>query len=138
MHHLHHTYFLIRWGPLGHEKFKTNLDEFIKNIRFKAAGGTHTFWITTPPSKVFDDLFLLSLEIFWFSVSEETGSRAMAFNNLVFQNYLTRYNLVELNHFASTKLKANNVNVIDIFFSLQSQIAFRNKDGIHWYPEANR
>ena len=123
---------------MGHEEFKIKLDDLIRNISFKSAVGTQTFWITTPPSKVFTDLFLLSSGIFWFSVSEETGSRAMAFNNLVFQNYLTRYNLVELNHFASIKLKANNVNVIDIFFSLQSQIAFRNKDGIHWYPEANR
>ena len=121
---------------MGHEMFKTNLDEFIRNISFKSAGVTQTFWITTPPSKVFADLFLLSSGM--FSVSEETGSRAMAFNTVVFQNYLTRYNLVELNHFASIKLKANNVNVIDLFFSLQSQIAFRNKDGIHWSPEANR
>ena len=60
---------------MGHEKFKTNLDEFIRNISFKSAGGTHTFWITTPPSKVFDDLFLvvstLIGNIFVFSIRRD-------------------------------------------------------------------
>ena len=123
---------------MGHEKFKTNLDEFIRNISFKSAGGAQTFWITTPPSNIIFAFFILIPKIFCILVSKETGSRAMAFDSLVFQNYLTRYNLVELNHFASMKLKENNANVIDLFFPLQSQISFRNKDGIHWFPEANR
>merc|ERR1719234_971626 len=54
------------------------------------------------------------------------------------QNFLTRYNVLNLNKVAAQKFRDRGFQVIDLYFSLQSQIAQRNKDGIHWSPLANR
>ena len=77
----------------------------------------------------------------------------MTIQGLEQQNYLSRYNVLNLDkviltltpgliystfQIASQKFRDRGFQVIDLYFTLQSQIAQRNSDGIHWSPQANR
>ena len=124
-----------KWGPMGHLEYKENLVKFVKDI----PSGCNTFWITTPPSKLIS-VFYSNLH-FFYGVSEEVASKGMvADDQLVFQNYLTRFNIVEMNQIAAQLMRKQNVNVIDLGSSFLGQTApmRRHKDGIHWWPSSNR
>jgi hypothetical protein len=57
---------------------------------------------------------------------------------LEFQKKTTRYNVVEANFFTAHKVSEAGFDVIDLHYYSLLQTFRRNRDGIHWSPEANR
>jgi len=108
-----------RSGPWAHLDFHKHLDDFIANVLLSVPNEL-CFWLTTPP------------------IAEETNSKGMTIDGLDQQNFLSRYNVLNLDKIASLKFRDRGFQVIDLYYSLQSQIAQRNNDGIHWSPQANR
>jgi len=106
-----------RWGPFGHEDYKKNIKILIKNV---PEFNCQFFWLTTPP------------------IANVTDSKGMTTPGLEFQNFTTRYHVMEMNEFVANEMIECDMNVIDLGFSMNGLIHMRNKDGIHWSPEANR
>ena len=57
---------------------------------------------------------------------------------LEFQCLTSRYNVIESNFYTAHKVAENGFNVIDLHYHALPQSYRRNRDGIHWSPEANR
>ena len=139
-----------RSGPWAHLDLRQNIEDFLSSIPLSVPNGL-CFWLTTPPSKL-KELIQSIILIYPLSVSEETNSKGMTVQGLEQQNFLTRFNVINVNkvkkpildHIHLTSFfqiaaeKFRDFQVIDLFHSMQSQIAERNKDGIHWSPKANR
>ena len=53
-------------------------------------------------------------------------------------NNHSRYNVVEANFFTAHKVAEAGFDVIDLHYYFLLQTFRRNRDGIHWSPEANR
>ena len=81
---------------------------------------------------------LASLIFFCLIFSKELNSKAMQVPGLEFQCLTSRYNVLESNFFSSHKMAENGFNVIDLHYYSLMQSYRRNRDGIHWSPEANR
>ena len=70
--------------------------------------------------------------------SKQLDSKAMETPGLEFQKRTTRYNVVEANFFTAHKVAEAGFDVIDLHYYFLLQTFRRNRDGIHWSPEANR
>ena len=90
-------YLSFRSSPWAHLDFHRHVDDFIADVP-QSVTNELCFWLTTPPSE--PSLlanFLLSLLHIFFAVSEETNSKGMMIEGLEQQNFLTRYNVLNLN-----------------------------------------
>ena len=108
-----------RWGPTGKELYEGRLEELISFLKTEVPT-VQFYWMTTLP------------------ISSQTTSRGMGVQGLEFQNYSTRFSVVEANHLSAKLMKKAGFNVIDINFALQAQTKRRNRDGIHWSAASNR
>ena len=87
----------IRSGPWAHLDFHKHLDDFIANVLLSVPNEL-CFWLTTPPSRAlllqhYYCYFYLSIFI---AVAEETNSKGMTIDGLDQQNFLSRYNVLNL------------------------------------------
>jgi len=108
-----------RWGPLGPEEFKINLNKLLELIP-KVLSNGEFIWLTCPMG------------------SEELQSKGMNVPGLEFQCFTSRYNVVEANNVASQFVSKAGYGVVDIHYALQMQTFRRNPDGIHWDADSNR
>jgi len=108
-----------RVGPLAHQDFRASLNVFTADIS-RSVQSVLCFWLTTPP------------------ISEETSGKGMTVPGLEQQNFLTRFDVNCVNKISSERFRDEVLQVIDIHYTLLSQTFYRNPDGIHWNPEANR
>lgn len=109
-----------RWGPEGPKDFKTNLDKLLKFVKSVMSESGIFIWMTAQPG------------------SCELNSAGMETKGLEFQKRTTRYNVIEANFHAAHKVAEAGFDVIDLHYYFLLQQFRRNKDGIHWSPEANR
>ena len=109
-----------RWGPFGIQKYKENLNQLVNKVKEALQEGSHFVWHTGLP------------------VGKELNSKAMRVPGLEFQCLTSRYNIIESNFFTSHKMAENGFHVIDLHYYSLMQSYRRNRDGIHWSPEANR
>jgi len=108
-----------RRGPTGPELYTEKLQTLVSHVNTHFPR-THFVWMTSPPN------------------SSETNSKGMSVQGLEFQNFSSRYAVVEANHRSAKVMKTAGFNVIDFHFYLQAQAGRRNPDGIHWSPAINR
>ena len=109
-----------RWGPDGISEYKKNLPTLLKTIKEVMAENGQFIWLTAQPG------------------SKQLDSKAMETPGLEFQKKTTRYNVVEANFFTAHKVAEAGFDVIDLHYYFLLQTFRRNRDGIHWSPEANR
>ena len=62
----------------------------------------------------------------------------MSIPGLEFQNFTSKFSVVEANHLSAGIMRRAGFNVIDLHFELQGQTSRRYPDGIHWPPIINR
>ena len=156
----------IRSGPWAHLDFHKHLDDFIANVLLSVPNEL-CFWLTTPPSRALLVLLLLLLSIHFHcscrrNQQQGDDDRWFGPTKLPFQIQRAQFRQGLLTFFpclliliyyifpnrspyiystfqiASQKFRDRGCQVIDLYYSLQSQIAQRNNDGIHWSPQANR
>ena len=109
-----------RWGPNYATEFKENLDKLLKTVSEILSPDGMFIWLTAQPG------------------SKDLNSKAMEIPGLEFQKRTTRYNVIEANFYAAHKVAEAGFDVIDMHYYYLLQTFRRNKDGIHWSPEANR
>ena len=109
-----------RWGPFGIDEYKSNLPKLLKRVKGVLAEGGQFIWLTAQPG------------------SKQLDSKAMETPGLEFQKKTTRYNVVEANFWTAHKVARAGFAVIDLHYYFLLQTFRRNRDGIHWTPEANR
>jgi len=111
---------VLRWGPFGIAEYKQNLSKFLELIPKILAPNGNFIWMTTPPC------------------AEEIKSPGMNVPVMAYKYYSTRFMVIEANTFTAQKVSEAGFNVLDMHYYLQMQTFRRNRDGIHWSPEANR
>lgn len=110
-----------RWGPFGIKEYKENLPKLLTTVKSILSEEDGMFiWLTAQPG------------------SRELNSKGMNVPGLEFQNKTTRYNVVEANFYTAHKVSEAGFDVVDLHFYCLLQTFRRNRDGIHWSPEANR
>ncbi len=109
-----------RWGPFGIKEYKENLPKLLKRVKSVLSDTGLFIWLTAQPG------------------SRELQSRGMITTGLEFQAKTTRFNIVEANFYAAHKVAEAGFDVIDLHYYFLLQTFRRNRDGIHWTPEANR
>lgn len=109
-----------RWGPFGIRAYKENITKLLTRVKSVLSDNGLFIWLTAQPG------------------SKELNSGAMESAGLEFQKKTTRYNVVEANFYAAHKVAEFGFDVIDLHYYFLLQTFRRNRDGIHWTPEANR
>lgn len=109
-----------RWGPFGIEGYKSNVKKLLATVSEILSKNGIFVWLTAQPG------------------SKDLNSKAMEIPGLEFQKRSTRYNVIEANFYAAHTVAAAGFDVIDLHYYFLLQQFRRNKDGIHWSPEANR
>ena len=109
-----------RWGPFGILEYKKNLPKLIQRVKSVLAEDGQFIWLTAQPG------------------SKQLDSKAMETPGLEFQKKTTRYNVVEANFWTAHEVAKAGFAVIDLHYYFLLQTFRRNRDGIHWTPEANR
>merc|ERR1712223_448332 len=109
-----------RWGPFYVKNYKENFEKLITTLKETLSDNGHFIWLTNQPG------------------SKYLNSKAMEIPGLQFQKITTRYNVIEANFFAAHKVAEAGYSVIDLHYYFLLQTFRRNRDGIHWSPEANR
>ena len=109
-----------RWGPNGIDEYKKNLSKLLARVKTVLADDGMFIWLTAQPG------------------SRELNSAAMETPGLEFQKTTTRFNVIQANFYTAHEVANAGYEVIDLHYYFLLQTFRRNRDGIHWSPEANR
>jgi len=109
-----------RWGPNGIDEYKKNLAKLLARVKTVLAPDGMFIWLTAQPG------------------SPELNSQAMETSGLEFQKTTTRFNVIQANFYTAHEVANAGFEVIDLHYYFLLQTFRRNRDGIHWSPEANR
>ena len=109
-----------RWGPNGIDEYKKNLSKLLARVKTVLAEDGMFIWLTAQPG------------------SPELNSPAMETSGLEFQKTTTRFNVIQANFYTAHEVAEAGFDVIDLHYYFLLQTFRRNRDGIHWSPEANR
>jgi len=109
-----------RWGPNGIDEYKKNLTKLLATVKNILSEDGLFIWLTAQPG------------------SAELNSAAMETRGLEFQKTTTRFNVIQANFYTAHEVANAGYEVIDLHYYFLLQTFRRNRDGIHWSPEANR
>ena len=109
-----------RWGPNYVSDYKKNLAKLLARVKTILADDGMFIWLTAQPG------------------SPELNSQAMETSGLEFQKTTTRFNVIQANFYTAHEVSEAGFDVIDLHYYFMLQTFRRNRDGIHWSPEANR